>query len=67
MVVTLHDLSVAARMADRIVVLDAGRVLADGAPREALTPPVLRQAYGVEARLVDGEGGPVIEVVRRAG
>lgn len=66
-VVTLHDLSVAARMADRIVVMDAGKVLADGAPRDALTPQVLRQAYGVDARLVEGEGGPVIEVIRRAG
>ncbi len=66
-VVTLHDLSVAARMADRIIVLDGGRVLADGPPRAALTPEVLRQAYGVDARLVEGEGGPVVEVVRRAG
>lgn len=66
-VVTLHDLSIAARMADRIVVLDAGKVLADGAPREALSSQVLRQAYGVDARLVEGEGGPVVEVIRRAG
>jgi iron complex transport system ATP-binding protein len=64
-VVTLHDLSIAARMADRILVLEAGRVLADGAPRDALTPEVLRQAYGVEARLVEGQGGLVVEVVGR--
>ena len=33
----------------------------------SLTPAVLRQAYGVEARIADGEGGPLIEVLRLAG
>jgi iron complex transport system ATP-binding protein len=65
-VVTLHDLSIAARMADRIIVLDAGRVMADGAPREALTPEVLRQAYGVEARLVEAQVGLMVEIVGRS-
>jgi len=64
---TLHDLGVAMRIADRIVVLAAGRIIADGPPREALTAQVLRQAYGVEARVADGEGGPMIEVLRLAG
>ncbi len=64
-VMTLHDLALAARVADRVVVLAQGRVLADAAPREALTPDVLGLAYGVEARWSDGVAGPVIELVRR--
>lgn len=66
-VVTLHDLSIAARTADRIVVLAGGHVTADGSAAECLTPETLRAAYGVEARVVAGEAGPMIEVLGRAG
>ncbi|WP_304165089.1 ABC transporter ATP-binding protein [Phenylobacterium aquaticum] len=66
-IVTLHDLSLAARMADRILVLTDGAVLADGPPAEALSPAVLARAYGVDARLTEGAGGVLIEIVGRAG
>lgn len=65
-VVTLHDLSMALRMADRIIVLAEGGVLADEPPATALTPEVLKRAYGVEATLTQGPGGPLIDVIRRA-
>lgn len=65
-VLTLHDLSLALRLADRIVVLAQGAVLADDPPAAALTPDVLRRAYGVEATLAQGAGGPLIDVIRRA-
>ncbi|CAN5311242.1 ABC transporter ATP-binding protein [soil metagenome] len=65
-VVTLHDLSMALRMSDRIVVLAEGGVLADEPPATALTPEVLKRAYGVEATLTQGPGGPLIDVIRRA-
>jgi iron complex transport system ATP-binding protein len=65
-VVTLHDLSMALRMADRIIVLAGGGVLADEPPASALTPEVLKRAYGVEATLTQGPGGPLIDVIRRA-
>lgn len=66
-VVTLHDLSLAARIADRVIVMAAGRVLADGPPAEALSLQVMQEAYGVTARVVAGDGGPLIEIVGRAG
>jgi iron complex transport system ATP-binding protein len=65
-IVTLHDLSMALRMADRIIVLAEGGVLADEPPATALTPEVLKRAYGVEATLTQGPGGPLIDVIRRA-
>jgi len=67
LVVTLHDLTLAARLADRVVVLAEGRIVADGAPEVCLAPETLRAAYGVEARLVQGAEGPLVEVLRRAG
>jgi len=65
-VVTLHDLSMALRLSDRIIVLADGCVLADDPPATALSPEVLKRAYGVEASLTRGPGGPLIDVIRRA-
>jgi iron complex transport system ATP-binding protein len=65
-VLTLHDLPLVLRVADRVLVLSEGRVLADGAPQTALSPAILAQAYGIETRFLDGAAGPVIELVGRA-
>jgi iron complex transport system ATP-binding protein len=64
-VLTLHDLPLAMRIADRVVVLAQGRVIADGPPWVALSPDVLARAYGIEARLTPGAHGPLIEIVGR--
>lgn len=64
-VTTLHDLAFAARVADRAVVLAAGRVLADGPPGEALSPAVLGEAYAIEARWAEGASGPLLDLVGR--
>jgi iron complex transport system ATP-binding protein len=56
-VVVLHDLNLAARFSDRLVVLHSGRVAANGVPREVLSTRLLSQVYGVEARInhdIDG-------------
>lgn len=62
-VVVLHDLALACRWADRVAVLANGSILSFGAPQEAISPEVLRQAYGVEARVdTDSAGRVRIEV-----
>jgi iron complex transport system ATP-binding protein len=48
-ILTIHDLSFAARIADRIVLLHEGSVVADAPPTEALSATNLRDVYGVEA------------------
>ena len=63
--VSLHDLTLAAAFADRIVVLDNGRVAADGSPLEALSPEVLKTTFGLEGRWVEAVGGPLL-AARRA-
>ncbi|WP_077797389.1 ABC transporter ATP-binding protein [Streptomyces sp. JHA26] len=45
--VVLHDLDQAAAVADRITLLEAGRVVADGPPAEVLTPERLTAVYGI--------------------
>ena len=62
--VSLHDLSLAARYADRVVVMDAGRVAADAAPMAALTPEVMARVFGLSARWVDGPDGPLLAAGR---
>lgn len=47
----LHDLSLAARWADRIAVLHKGQLYACGTPEEVVTPIMLAEVYGVEARV----------------
>jgi iron complex transport system ATP-binding protein len=64
-VLTLHDLSLAARACDRLVVLHEGRAVAEGAPAEALSPEVLAAAFGLEGRLEPTALGPVLVAQRR--
>jgi iron complex transport system ATP-binding protein len=51
-VVTLHDLNLAALFADRVVLLKAGRLLARGTPEEVLTPSLLREAFGLAVEVL---------------
>ncbi len=50
-IAVLHDLALACRWCDRLVLLSKGRVLADGEPAAALTPGALLEAYGVTGRI----------------
>ncbi len=52
---TLHDLTLAAQFADRVLVLSQGRVLSDGPPDLALSEPHIATAFNVTAR-VDRSG-----------
>ena len=49
--IVLHDLQAAARVSDRIAVMAKGRLVAFGAPDEAITPDILAEVYRVTARV----------------
>lgn len=50
--VAMHDLNLAARFADRLVLLNHGRIVADGPPREVLDSAHLGATYGVEVDVI---------------
>lgn len=47
--IVVHDLMLACRYADHLVAMKAGRTVAEGDPREIVTPELIRRLYGVEA------------------
>ena len=51
-VMVLHDLNLAARYADRLVAMRDGRIVAQGPPREVLSEELLREVFGLRARVV---------------
>ncbi|MDQ8705023.1 ABC transporter ATP-binding protein [Streptomyces sp. LHD-70] len=64
-VVALHDLNLAAMYCDRLLVLRAGRTVAEGTPTEVLTPSLIDEVYGVRAEVTQTSEHPVIRFVRR--
>jgi len=59
----VHDLALAARFADRVIVMDRGRIVADATPGEALSVERIANVFGVEAAMVnvDGAAVPVVQ------
>jgi iron complex transport system ATP-binding protein len=66
-VATMHDLTLAAQYGDRTLLLDRGRVVADGRPTEALDEEVLSSLYGAKVKLVidDGQLVGIVPLRRR--
>ncbi|OWU86709.1 ABC transporter [Oceanicola sp. 22II-s10i] len=60
-VLSLHDLGLAARHCTRLILLAGGDILADGAPSDVLTPELLAQAFHIRAFQADTPEGPVFQ------
>src|SRR5690606_22625030 len=65
-VVVLHDLSLAAARADRVAIVDRGRIVSVGHPEQVLTPERVEAVYGIGAHvLTDTPDGHLIVVPHR--
>ncbi|GAA1841299.1 ABC transporter ATP-binding protein [Agromyces salentinus] len=66
-VMVLHELNLAARYADHLVVMSAGSIVAEGRPAEVLTPETVRSAFALEASVIPDPvaGSPMIVPVGR--
>lgn len=58
-IVSLHDLGLAARLCTRLVMLHRGQIVADGAPSDVLTAQNMHDVFGISAHFQDTENGPL--------
>ncbi len=63
-IVSLHDLGLAARHCTRVVVLAEGRMIAEGPPSEVMTADLLARAFHISAFHVETADGPVFQPLR---
>lgn len=63
-VAAMHDLTLAAQYARRLVLLAGGRVVADGTPREVLQAKTIDRVYGARVEVLDRPGGLAVLPVR---
>jgi iron complex transport system ATP-binding protein len=66
LVAAMHDLTLAAQYADRMVLLDAGLVVANGSPLDVLTESTLARHYGATTEIVRVDGHVAV-IPRRSG
>jgi len=60
--VTCHDLTLAARFCTRLAVIQDGRIVADGPPAQVLTADLLARVFALEATVTPGPYGPQIAI-----
>lgn len=64
---SIHDLGLAARYCTRLMMIGEQRIVADGKPAEVLTQDYLARIFGIEAHLSDGADGPIFQPLRVLG
>ncbi|WZB65200.1 ABC transporter ATP-binding protein [Achromobacter xylosoxidans] len=68
LVVVLHDLNLAFRYADRVVMMRAGAIAAQGEVRQVVTEDAMRRVFDLDCRVLpDPETGSPMVVPRRGG
>jgi iron complex transport system ATP-binding protein len=63
----MHDLTLAGQYADRLLLLDGGRVVAAGGADDVLTDELIGRHYGASVRILHDEDGRLVVVPARRG
>jgi iron complex transport system ATP-binding protein len=61
----MHDLTLAAQFADRLILLSDGRIVAAGAPADVLNEEVLGACFGGRVRVIVDDDGDLLVVPQR--
>ena len=64
-IASLHDLGLAAKYCTRLIVLDQGKLVANGMPEEVLTPQLLNEVYGIDGQLLKIDDDFVLHTRKR--
>ncbi len=64
---SLHDLTLAGRWCDRLILMEGGRIAVQGSPETVLTPERIADTYGVEARFDSDAEGLIVVPLRLVG
>ncbi|NLG20094.1 MAG: ABC transporter ATP-binding protein [Actinomycetales bacterium] len=66
-VAVLHDINHAARYASHLIVMHEGQIVAQGAPADVITAPLLAQVFGIDATIIEDplNGGPLVITAHR--
>jgi iron complex transport system ATP-binding protein len=61
-IIAIHDINIAARFADRILLLDDGKIIADGTPTEVLTQENISKVFEVSSEIIPESGTSPLKV-----
>lgn len=62
-IMALHDLNLAARYSNKIMMLKKGKIFALGTPEEVLTPQNIREVYGIEVEINRSNKGGYLNII----
>ena len=66
-IMAIHDLNLAARYTDRVIMMNGGHIYAAGVPSAVLTPENINHAYGVEVEVINHNGRLYVLPIRPVG
>ena len=66
-IVSLHDLGLASRYCDRLILLSQGRIVADGPPEKVLTDARMRSVFGVGGHWSATPSGSLFHAIEAVG
>ena len=61
--IAIHDINIAAKFADRILLLHDGKIVSNGTPSEVLTAKNIATVFGVTSQIITADGEKPMRIV----